>query len=68
MAAVPGMLSRMAVREPPYSAPTYEQISTRIAWFGCSLIVSVVRSAIASVAESPGRMPMMMPTKAPPSP
>src|SRR6185295_2504251 len=60
------MLSRIAVREPPYSAPTYEQISTRIASLACSLIVSVVSSAIASVADSPGRMPITMPTKAPP--
>jgi hypothetical protein len=31
-------------------------------------IVSVVSSAIASVADSPGRMPMTIPTNAPPSP
>ena len=68
LAAVPGMLSRIAVREPPYSAPTYEQIRTRIASLGSSLIVSVVSNAMASVADRPGRMPMTMPTKAPPRP
>src|SRR5205085_3186675 len=39
-----------------------------MASLACSLMVRVVSSAIASVADSPGRMPMMMPTKAPPSP
>src|SRR5580765_2272007 len=62
------MLSRIAVREPPYSAPTYEQMRTRIASFAGSLIVIVVRSAITSVAERPGRMPTMMPSSAPPRP
>jgi hypothetical protein len=41
---------------------------TRIALFAGSLIVSVVRSAMTSVAESPGRMPTMMPSSAPPRP
>src|SRR3954464_11787061 len=62
------MFSRMAVREPPYSAPTYEQISTGMAWLAGSLMVSVVSSAMASVADRPGRMPITMPTNAPPSP
>jgi hypothetical protein len=31
-------------------------------------MVSVVSSAIASVADSPGRMPITMPTNAPPRP
>src|SRR3982751_5111374 len=39
-----------------------------MASLACSLIVRVVSSAMASVAESPGRMPMMMPTNAPPRP
>src|SRR6478609_6941966 len=39
-----------------------------MASLACSLIVRVVSSAMASVADSPGRMPITMPTNAPPSP
>ncbi len=39
-----------------------------MALFAGSLIVIVVKSAITSVAESPGRMPTMMPSSAPPRP
>ena len=67
-AAVPGMFSRMAVRDPPYKVPTYEHTRIRMAVLAGSLIVSVVSSAMHSVADSPGRHPTMMPSKAPPMP
>ncbi len=39
-----------------------------MASLGGSLLVSVVSSAMHSVAEGPGRQPTMMPSSAPPSP
>ena len=68
LAAVPGMFSRIAVRDPPYSVPTYEHTSTNIAVLAPSFIVSVVSKAMHSVADSPGKQPTIIPISAPPSP
>jgi hypothetical protein len=62
-AGVPGILIRIAERDPPYIAPTYIQISITIAMSDGKPKVSPVRRAIPIVAVSPGRAPMIIPRR-----
>ena len=65
LAFVPGMRKRIAEYNPPERAPTYMAQSRAKAKLLSMLYVSGVNSAIAMVAEMPGRAPARSPTVTP---